>query len=46
MKEFITMTLKADLFEDGQVYTWTLRQAYANLPVSDTAYQSFKVIKK
>ncbi len=39
------VVLKADMFEDGQVYTWTLRQLYFDNK-SDAAYNSFKVVKK
>jgi len=37
--------LKADMFEDGEVYTWTLRQLYFDNK-SDAAYNSFKVVKE
>ena len=37
--------LEASLFEDGEVYTWTLRQAYFDNK-SDAAYNAFQVIKK
>lgn len=39
------VVLKADMFEDGQVYTWTLRQVYFDNK-SDAAYNSFMVVKK
>ncbi|MDD5138395.1 MAG: hypothetical protein PHG72_06205, partial [Candidatus Omnitrophica bacterium] len=39
------VVLKADMFEDGEVYTWTLRQLYFDNK-SDAAYNSFKVVKK
>lgn len=40
------VVLDANLFEDGQVYTWTLRQIYCDIRKSDAAYNSFRVIKK
>lgn len=40
-----SIVLDAGLFEDGQVYTWTLRQVYCDIRKSDAAYNSFKVIK-
>ncbi len=39
------VVLKAEMFEDGQVYTWTLRQLYFDNK-SDAAYNSFRVVKK
>jgi hypothetical protein len=39
------VVLRADMFEDGQVYTWTLRQLYFDNK-SDAAYNSFMVVKK
>lgn len=41
-----SVVLDASLFEDGQVYTWTLRQVYCDIRKSDAAYNSFTVIKK
>ncbi|MFH1691974.1 MAG: hypothetical protein ABIC68_05355 [Candidatus Omnitrophota bacterium] len=41
-----SIVLDASLFEDGQVYTWTLRQVYCDIRKSDAAYNSFEVIKK
>lgn len=41
-----SVVLDASLFEDEQVYTWTLRQIYCDIRKSDAAYNSFKVIKK
>jgi hypothetical protein len=38
------VVLKADMFDDGQVYTWTLRQVYDE-DKSEAAYNAFKVIK-
>ncbi|MCX5711258.1 MAG: hypothetical protein NT060_04835 [Candidatus Omnitrophica bacterium] len=37
--------VKADTFEDGQVYTWVLKEvSYSGLK-GDTAYNSFRIIK-
>ena len=41
-----SFTLSADTFEDGQVYTFTLRQVYVGSIKSRRAFQSFKIIKK
>ncbi len=41
-----SFAVKADMFEDGQVYTWTLSQGYIAKGKSDYAYCGFKVIKK
>ncbi|MFA5147433.1 MAG: hypothetical protein WC515_08680 [Candidatus Omnitrophota bacterium] len=41
-----SVTLKADMFRDGMVYTWSLRQVYTGSAKSDKVHQSFKVIKK
>jgi hypothetical protein len=42
-----SFSVSADVFQDGEVYTWTLRQAYSdNTFKSDAAYDAFKVIKK
>ena len=40
-----SIALKTDIFEDGQVYTWAVRQAYYDQK-SDWAYSAFVVIKK
>ncbi len=37
--------LSTDLFENGGVYTWSLRLIYSGSGKSDKAYSSFKVIK-
>jgi hypothetical protein len=39
------IVLDAGIFEDGQIYTWTLRGDYVS-GKSQRAYNSFKVIKK
>jgi hypothetical protein len=39
------LALDASMFEDGQVYTWSLRQKYSG-GKSEKSYQPFKVIKK
>ncbi len=41
-----SVVLDASLFEDGQVYTWTLRQVYCDIRKSDAAYNSFIVVKR
>lgn len=38
--------LNSDLFEDGQVYTWSLRQLYLGGERSRRSYHSFKIIRK
>ena len=41
-----SVKIRSDLFEDGQVYTWSLiRVSYAGYK-SDRSFNSFKVIKK
>ena len=40
-----SLVLKTEMFEDGEVYTWTLAQSYWGQK-SDFAYSSFQVIKK
>ena len=41
-----SVMIKSDLFEDGQVYTWSLIQiSYAGFK-SDRSFNSFKVIKE
>jgi hypothetical protein len=41
-----SLSLSSDIFQDGQVYTCTLRQVYTGSLKSRRAFQSFKVIKK
>jgi hypothetical protein len=41
-----SITLKAGLFENGQVYTWSLRQVYTGSAKSWRSFESFKVIKR
>lgn len=41
-----SIKVSAGLFEDNQVYTWTLRQVNSRQEKSELAYNSFKVIKK
>jgi len=36
--------LASDKFEEGQTYTWTLRQVYSGLLKSDPGQVSFKII--
>ncbi len=38
--------IKIEKFEDGQVYTWTLKQVSLGGEKSDASFNSFKVIKK
>jgi len=40
------VSLNADLFEDGRIYTWSLRQVYNDSRKGIRSYQSFKVVKK
>ena len=41
-----SIVLKTDIFEDGQVYTWSLRQVYTGSAKSWRSFESFKVIKR
>jgi hypothetical protein len=41
-----SLQIKADLFEDGQVYTWSLVQVALAGQKSDKSFNSFKVEKK
>jgi len=41
-----SIKVKADLFQDGEVYTWTLRQVYRADGKSDRSYSTFKIIRK
>jgi hypothetical protein len=41
-----SIALSASMFENGQVYTWSLRQVYDGGRKSDRSYQSFMVIKR
>ncbi len=41
-----SLKIKPDLFEDGQVYTWSLIQVALGGEKSDKSFNSFKVIKK
>ena len=38
--------ISADKFVDGEIYTWSLRQAYDGMHKSDRSIASFMVIKK
>lgn len=38
--------VKTDLFLDGEVYTWAVRQVRYDLRKSDWSFNSFKAIKK
>ena len=40
-----TAEVSADLFENGKIYTWSLRQRYRNRGKSARSYQSFKIVK-
>ncbi len=40
-----SLALSADMFENGQVYTCTLRQVYTGSLKSWRAFQSFRIIK-
>ncbi len=42
-----SFTVNADIFKDGEVYTWSLRQVYNTIAFkSDASYDSFTVVKK
>jgi len=41
-----SVKIKSDLFEDGQVYTWSLIQISYSGYKSDRSFNSFKVIKE
>lgn len=41
----ISFTVKADVFEDGQVYTWSLVQVNITGSKSDKSYSSFTIKK-
>ena len=41
-----SVSLKADIFKDGEVYTWSLRQFYTGSVRSRRSFESFKVINK
>lgn len=38
--------VKADIFKDGQTYTWSIRQRYYGMAKSRRNYASFRVIKR
>jgi hypothetical protein len=40
------VSVKTDLFKDGHVYTWSLRQVYDVSGKSRRSFHSFKVVKK
>jgi hypothetical protein len=44
-KEY-SFKVKSELFEDGQVYTWSLRRILNGGEKSERSFNSFKVIKK
>lgn len=41
--DIYVVRLRADMFEDGQVYTWSLRQVYTDSNKSHRSFQSFRV---
>jgi len=41
-----SVSIKSDIFKDGQVYTWSLRQVYIVSFKSRRSYASFKITKK
>ncbi len=42
-----SFSVNAEIFEDGQVYTWSIRQVYTDMAFkSNATYNSFKVSKK
>jgi hypothetical protein len=49
LKERISVSsiqVSSDKFEDGQVYTWAVKQVFRNGVKSDESFHSFKIIKK
>jgi len=44
--EVSSVKIKSDLFEDGQVYTWSLIRLSFSGYKSDKSFNSFKVIKR
>ncbi len=40
-----SLELKSDMFQNGEVYTWSLRQVYTGSNKSQRSYSSFKVKK-
>lgn len=44
--DIYSFTIDSSQFEDGQVYTWSLRQVARARGKSERSYDSFKVIKK
>lgn len=38
--------LKSGMFEDGAIYTWSLRQVYTGSVKSMKVFQSFRIIKR
>ena len=40
-----SLKIKSELFQDGQVYTWSLQQVSLDGQKSDKSFNSFKVIK-
>jgi len=39
------LALPSDNFENGQIYTWCLRQVYTGIRKSERNFNSFKIIK-
>jgi hypothetical protein len=40
------MVLPAEMFETGQVYTWSMKQAYSGIQKSHRSYSSFKALRR
>ena len=45
-REVYPITIPAKLFENNQIYTWSLRQAFMNGEKSGRSFSSFKIIEK
>ena len=41
-----SLVLESGLFEDGGIYTWSLRQVYSGSTKSRRSFESFRVINK
>jgi hypothetical protein len=44
--DIYSIRVRADLFRDGQVYTWTMRQVYTGSVKSRRSYSSFRAINR
>ena len=41
-----SLIIKSEAFEDGQIYTWSIRQVYTGSAKSRRSFESFRVIKR